>query len=61
MKLTLKTSGQVKPDHGLLRQIAGLCNLLPAIDTDAFKEDFLNVRVFYFNYLLFTHHVMILI
>jgi len=40
--LTATASGQVKPDHGLLRQIAGLCNLLPAIDTDAFKEDFLN-------------------
>jgi len=40
--LAATASGQVKPDHGLLRQIAGLCNLLPAIDTDAFKEDFLN-------------------
>jgi len=35
-------SGELKPDHGLLRQIAGLCNLLPAIDTEAFKEDFLS-------------------
>jgi len=35
-------SGQMKPDHGLLRQISGLCNLLPAIDTEAFKEEFIN-------------------
>jgi len=40
LEATLK--GEIKPDHGLLRQIAGLCNLLPAIDTEAFKEDFLN-------------------
>jgi len=40
--LEATASGEVKPDHGLLRQIAGLCNLLPAIDTEAFKEDFLN-------------------
>jgi len=40
--LEATASGEVKPDHGLLRQIVGLCNLLPAIDTDAFKEDFLN-------------------
>jgi COP9 signalosome complex subunit 6 len=40
--LEATATGGVKADHGLLRQIAGLCNLLPAIDTDAFKEDFLN-------------------
>jgi len=40
--LEATAKGEVKADHGLLRQIAGLCNLLPAIDTEAFKEDFLN-------------------
>jgi len=40
--LEATAAGEVKPDHGLLRQIAGLCNLLPAIDTEAFKEDFFN-------------------
>jgi len=40
--LEATATGEVKVDHGLLRQIAGLCNLLPAIDTEAFKEDFLN-------------------
>lgn len=31
-------------DHNILRQVYGLCNLLPAIDTQSFKEDFLKVR-----------------
>jgi len=34
--------GQIPMDHGVLRQIAGLCNLLPAIDTATFKEEFIN-------------------
>jgi len=38
--LEATVKGDIKPDHGLLRQIAGLCNLLPAIDTAAFKEEF---------------------
>jgi len=33
--------GKVAPDHGILRQIASLCNVLPAIDTGVFSEDFL--------------------
>lgn len=33
--------GTIPPDHGILRQTASLCNLLPAIDTPAFQEDFL--------------------
>jgi len=33
--------GKIAPDHGILRQTAALCNLLPAIDTPAFQEDFL--------------------
>jgi len=32
--------GEVPADQGLLRQVATLCNLLPAIDTAAFKADF---------------------
>jgi len=40
--LEATVKGDIKPDHGLLRQIAGLCNLLPAIDTAAFREDFIN-------------------
>lgn len=33
--------GAIPFDHNILRQIYGLCNLLPAIDTQSFKEDFL--------------------
>jgi len=33
--------GQVPKDHGLLRQIASLCNQLPAIDSNTFNQDFL--------------------
>jgi len=33
--------GKVPRDEGLLRSINALCHLLPAIDTDKFKEDFL--------------------
>jgi len=40
--LEASRKGEIKPDHGLLRQIAGLVNLLPAIDTNAFKEEFFN-------------------
>jgi len=40
--LEASRKGDIKPDYGLLRQIAGLVNLLPAIDTAAFKEEFFN-------------------
>jgi len=33
--------GSIPPDHGILRQTASLCNLLPAMDMPAFQEDFL--------------------
>jgi len=33
--------GTIPFDHSVLRQIYGLCNLLPAIDTNSFKEDYL--------------------
>lgn len=33
--------GKVPMDHGILRQTASLCNVLPAIDTGVFQEDFL--------------------
>eukprot|EP00026_Physarum_polycephalum_P011878 Phypoly_transcript_12126.p1 GENE.Phypoly_transcript_12126~~Phypoly_transcript_12126.p1 ORF type:complete len:283 (+),score=52.41 Phypoly_transcript_12126:62-910(+) len=36
--------GKIAPDHGILRQIASLCNVLPAIDTGVFSEDFLKVK-----------------
>jgi len=39
LEATKKSS--VPFDHHILRQIYGLCNLLPAIDTDAFNEDFI--------------------
>jgi len=32
--------GKITPDHGILRQIASLCNVLPAMDTGVFSEDF---------------------
>jgi len=34
--------GEIPADHSLLRQVATLCNLLPAIDTSSFKEEFTN-------------------
>jgi len=34
-------AGKIPPDHGILRQTASLCNILPAIDTQTFQEDFL--------------------
>jgi len=34
-------AGTIPRDEGLLRSINALCHLLPAIDTDKFKEDFL--------------------
>jgi len=34
-------AGKIPRDEGLLRSINALCHLLPAIDTDKFKEDFL--------------------
>jgi COP9 signalosome complex subunit 6 len=33
--------GSIPVDHGILRQTASLCNLLPTVDTPAFQEDFL--------------------
>jgi len=33
--------GKIPVDHGILRQTASLCNVLPAIDTGVFQEDFL--------------------
>jgi len=38
---TATNEGKIAPDHGILRQIASLCNVLPAIDTGVFNEDFL--------------------
>jgi len=40
--LEATAKGEVVKDHGLLRQTAGIVNLLPAIDTPKFKEEFLN-------------------
>jgi len=34
-------AGKIPRDEGLLRSINALCHLLPAIDSDKFKEDFL--------------------
>jgi len=34
-------AGKIPRDEGLLRSIDALCHLLPAIDTEKFKEDFL--------------------
>jgi COP9 signalosome complex subunit 6 len=33
--------GKIPTDHGILRQIASLVNVLPAIDTGVFSEDFI--------------------
>jgi len=35
-------SGKAPRDHGLLRKVASLCHQLPAMDTESFKDDFLN-------------------
>jgi len=32
--------GKISSDQGVLRQVSSLCHLLPAIDTEAFREDF---------------------
>jgi len=32
--------GKIPADQGILRQVSSLCHLLPAIDTEAFREDF---------------------
>eukprot|EP01088_Endostelium_zonatum_P014081 TRINITY_DN294_c0_g3_i1.p1 TRINITY_DN294_c0_g3~~TRINITY_DN294_c0_g3_i1.p1 ORF type:complete len:313 (-),score=78.97 TRINITY_DN294_c0_g3_i1:79-1017(-) len=34
--------GELPKDHALLRQTVGIINLIPAIDTPKFKEEFLN-------------------
>jgi len=34
-------SGDTKADQGLLREIRGLCNRLPTMDTDGFKADYM--------------------
>jgi len=36
------TKGKLPTHYGTIRQIATLCNLLPTIDTDQFKQDFIN-------------------
>lgn len=33
--------GQVPKDHHILRQISAMANMLPAIDSDQFREEFL--------------------
>jgi len=50
--LAATIKGEVNFDHSLLRQIASLCNLLPAIDSAHFKEEFL---VEYNDTLLITY------
>jgi len=35
-------SGKIPPNHSLLRRISSLTNLLPAIDSPAFRQEFLN-------------------
>jgi len=50
--LLATVKGEVPFDHSLLRQIASLCNLLPAIDSAHFKEEFL---VEYNDTLLITY------
>jgi len=50
--LQATSKGEVPLDHSLLRQIASLCNLLPAIDSSHFKQEFL---VEYNDTLLITY------
>jgi len=33
--------GQIPPDHAIIRQVASLCNQLPAMDSTRFKDEFL--------------------
>jgi len=40
--LEASSKGEIPKDHALLRKVAGIVNLLPAIDTPSFKEEFLN-------------------
>jgi COP9 signalosome complex subunit 6 len=35
-------TGKLKPDHRIMRDIKGLCNRLPTMDSREFKEDFLS-------------------
>jgi len=35
-------NGKVPRDHSILRRIASLCHQLPTIDTEQFKNDFIN-------------------
>lgn len=35
-------SGKIKADHRIMRDIKGLCNRLPTMSSDVFKQDFLN-------------------
>jgi len=35
-------NGKAPRDQSILRRVASLCNQLPAIDTQSFKQDFLN-------------------
>ncbi|KAL6049460.1 COP9 signalosome complex subunit 6 [Balamuthia mandrillaris] len=38
--LVATAQGKIPKEHGLLRETVALCNLLPAIDTEQFKEEF---------------------
>jgi COP9 signalosome complex subunit 6 len=37
-------SGKYPINHAILRRISSLTNLLPAIDNNTFKQEFVNVR-----------------
>ena len=43
--LSQMKDGKLELDHSILREVASLCNRLPALNTGAFREDFLNVRI----------------
>lgn len=44
--------GQIPKDHGVLRNLACLCNQLPAIDSKEFSQEFISVfRLCSFSYL----------
>ena len=44
--LRLVKSGEMPTDHKLLRQIASICNQLPAMDPEKFHTDFTAVSTF---------------
>jgi len=37
--------GKLPKNHAILRRVASLCNMLPAIDSSAFKQEFINVHL----------------